>query len=137
MCLVCFSYCNLTHSKSTVTTSDVINEKLPQLFQSHILCAGITTGKKGSCTGDSGGPLMYQDLERNQQWIQIAIVQGAVRDCGDVDFPGLYIRLDESTIFDFIQSAINPSLVAETTSAKLRTEATTKGNSFNTVENLF
>ena len=81
---------------------------------------------------------MYQDLERNQQWIQIAIVQGAVRDCGDVDFPGLYIRLDESSIFDFIQSAINDSLVAETPSVKLRTtEVTAKDNIFKMVEHLF
>ena len=70
----------------------VIAQKLPQLFQNHILCAGVTTGTQGSCKGDSGGPLMYQDLERDQRWVQIATVQGAVRDCGDPDYPGLFIK---------------------------------------------
>lgn len=50
---------------------------------------------------------MYQDVEPDLRWVQIAVVQGAVRDCGDVDFPGLYIRLDDPSIFNFIQLYIN------------------------------
>ncbi len=46
----------------------------------------------GSCSGDSGGPLMYTNTEGGQKWIQIATVQGAVRNCGDEDYPGIYIR---------------------------------------------
>ena len=49
---------------------------------------------------------MYQDVEQDQQWSQIAIVQGAVRDCGDIDFPGIYIRLDDPEILNFIKSSI-------------------------------
>ena len=41
--------------------------------------------------------------------IQIATVEGGIRDCGDADYPGIFVRLDESNIFYFILSAINPA----------------------------
>jgi len=78
---------------------------LPQLFQSHILCAGTPIINQGSCYGDSGGPLMFLEVEQVQRWVQVALVQGAARDCGDIDFPGIYIRLDDPSIFNFIKIA--------------------------------
>jgi len=101
-----FSFCNTTHIQSTVSTKETIDKKLPQLFQNHILCVGADTGPQGSCKGDSGGPLMYRDSDKDH-WIQIATVQGGIRDCGDVDFPGLYIRLDDPGVFKFIKSVIS------------------------------
>ncbi len=86
-----------------------IAKTLPQLFQNHIMCAGVASGVQGACSGDAGSPLMYQDLERDGRWIQIAIVQGTIRDCGDPDYPGLFIRLDDPSIFNFIRSTINNS----------------------------
>ncbi len=50
---------------------------------------------------------MYQNSETDS-WIQIATVHGAVRDCGDSDFPGIYIRLDDPTVFNFIFPTIFP-----------------------------
>jgi len=89
----------------TVPLQETVREKLPQLFQGHILCAGTDVGGQGSCKGDSGGPLMYYQRKTNS-WIQFATVQGAVRDCGDIDYPGIYIRLDHPLILPFILSAI-------------------------------
>ena len=102
----CFSFCNYTHTQSTISTKEIIAEKLPQLFQNNLLCAGVRTGgNQGSCKGDSGGPLMYQDFAGEaSKWFQIATVQGSVRDCGDVDFPGIYVRLDDPSVFNFIKS---------------------------------
>ena len=40
------------------------------------------------------------------QWIQIATVQGGIRDCGDLKYPGLYIRLDDPDIHSFIISVL-------------------------------
>ena len=34
--------------------------------------------------------------------VQIATVQGGIRECGDVDYPGLFIRLDDPSIWNFI-----------------------------------
>jgi hypothetical protein len=43
--------------------------------------------------------------------IQIATVHGAVRECGDVDFPGIFIRLDDPKIWNFISSIFdNPTI---------------------------
>ena len=53
---------------------------------------------------------MYLELEQDQRWIQIAIVQGGVRDCGDFDFPGIYTRLG----LNFIRLAINTLTVPKT-----------------------
>ncbi len=44
---------------------------------------------------------MYKDSE-SDRWIQIATVHGAVGDCGDADFPGIYIRLDDPSVYNFI-----------------------------------
>ncbi len=90
--------------RTTLRTDRIIMQKLPQLFQNHILCAGAG-GNQGSCKGDSGGPLVSQDFETDR-WIQIATVQGAIRDCGDADYPGLYIRLDDPNVFNFIDTTI-------------------------------
>ncbi len=94
--------------QTTVTIRKTIEEKLPKLFQNQILCAGATVGAQGSCKGDSGGPLMHKDYETDRdRWIQIAIVQGGIRDCGDSEYPGLYIRLDDPDIFSFINSTLS------------------------------
>jgi len=86
-----------------LSLNHTIQTKLPELFPSHVLCAGDDFGKQGSCHGDSGGPLLFHNWETNS-WIQFALVQGAVKDCGDIDYPGIYIRLEDPSIFSFIHS---------------------------------
>jgi hypothetical protein len=39
---------------------------------------------------------------KKYSWTQIGIVQGGIRDCGDPDYPGLYIRLDDPEVLNFI-----------------------------------
>ena len=83
-----------------------IQDAIPQLFQDHLLCAGNNEGNQGACEGDSGGPLMYKDEDR--KYIQIATVRGGVGECGDKDYPGIFVRVDHPSIWNFIASAIIP-----------------------------
>ena len=50
---------------------------------------------------------MIQDLE-TKRWIQIGTVQGAVGSCGDIEFPGIYVRLNHPSVSNFIDSVIFP-----------------------------
>ena len=70
------------------------------------MCAGVTVGHQGPCEGDSGGPLMSKDLESGK-FVQIATVSSGVGECGDDEFPGIYVRLDHPSILNFITSVIN------------------------------
>ncbi len=38
---------------------------------------------------------------------QIAIVQGGIRNCGDLDYPGIFVRLDDPAVFNFINSVVS------------------------------
>jgi secreted trypsin-like serine protease len=90
-------------------TSENIERKIqisiPQLFQENLICAGASLGRQGPCEGDSGGPLMYKDLE-SEKFVQIATVSSGVGECGDKEFPGIYVRLDHPSTFKFISSII-------------------------------
>jgi hypothetical protein len=45
---------------------------------------------------------MYFD-RKIQRFIAIAIVQGGVGGCNNIDFPGIYVRLDYPSILSFIE----------------------------------
>jgi len=38
--------------------------------------------------------------------LQIAVVQGGIRNCGDRDYPGIFVRLDDSVVLNFIKSVV-------------------------------
>ena len=84
-----------------------VKEYLPKLFQPYILCAGNIATKQGSCSGDSGGPLMIFNTRTNQ-YDQIGIVAGGINpnDCGNTNFPGVYTRLDHPEILSFIHTYV-------------------------------
>jgi secreted trypsin-like serine protease len=90
--------------KASTAVEKKIKGSIPQLFQDHLMCAGVDVGKQGACKGDSGGPLMYRDEEGT--FIQIATVEGGVGECGDKDYPGIFVRLDHPSIWEFISSTM-------------------------------
>lgn len=63
------------------------------------ICAGGNRGED-SCSGDSGGPLMYE-LEDNT-YIAIGVVSYGYRECGTVNVPAVYTYVYE--YLDWIKS---------------------------------
>ena len=65
-------------------------------------------GGFGSCPGDSGGPLMRFDVASDPpRYVQVGVVHGAVRRCGDRRFPGIYARLEDPDVMAFIRREIS------------------------------
>ena len=61
----------------------------------------------GSCSGDSGGPLFFNDKSSTPfRYVQVGIVQGGAGECGNERFPGLYARLDNYDVLSFIYKTV-------------------------------
>lgn len=63
-----------------------------------MLCAGEEG--KDSCQGDSGGPLL---VRRNGRWTQLGVVSWG-QGCAEAAYPGVYARLSDGYIGDFIRT---------------------------------
>ncbi|EDW42907.1 GM26270 [Drosophila sechellia] len=59
------------------------------------ICGGVDEGGKGQCSGDSGGPLIY-----NGQ--QVGIVSWSMKPCTVAPYPGVYCKV--SQYVDWIKS---------------------------------
>ena len=60
----------------------------------------------GSCEGDSGGPIVRFDPETNRFQL-IGIVQGGIGTCGDPSFPAIYVRIEDTEIFNFLTQGMD------------------------------
>ncbi len=69
---------------------------------SDMLGAGPVAGGRDACFGDSGGPLV---IGRGTTLRQIGVVSFG-RGCGRVGFPGVYARLGEGPVRDFLDSLL-------------------------------
>jgi len=66
------------------------------------ICAGL--GNKDTCSGDSGGPMLTNQLKGGiDTWFVIGITSFGVK-CADPEFPGVYTRVDQ--YLDWINQAI-------------------------------
>ncbi|XP_026839785.1 chymotrypsin-2 [Drosophila erecta] len=52
------------------------------------ICGGVDEGGKGQCSGDSGGPLIY-----NGQ--QVGIVSWSIKPCTVAPYPGVYTKVSQ------------------------------------------
>jgi len=80
-----FSYDECVHS--TLTQFNTIDVE-----QSIEFCAGTTDGSRDACSGDSGGPLIC--INSQKQPILYGITSWGV-GCGDKGFPGVYAKVAE------------------------------------------
>ena len=80
---------------------------LPRNFTPALLCATIENSEQGTCRGDSGGPLFRHEFHNGslseKRYVQIGVVHGSVISCSP-RFPGIYARLEEPSILDFVKS---------------------------------
>jgi secreted trypsin-like serine protease len=67
------------------------------------VCAGETLGTKDSCQGDSGGPLMVRDEQG--EFVQTGVVSWGF-GCGFPTQYGVYSRVGDSTLYNWIQTTI-------------------------------
>ena len=60
-------------------------------------------GSEGSCSGDSGGPLVvYEAIPGNAHHVQVGVLRGGIGECGDENFPDIYIRLEDHDVLSWI-----------------------------------
>uniref|UniRef100_A0A182MTM1 Peptidase S1 domain-containing protein n=1 Tax=Anopheles culicifacies TaxID=139723 RepID=A0A182MTM1_9DIPT len=75
----------------------VPNDECNRIHGNHIypgqICAAEPGGGKGQCSGDSGGPLMYNEF-------QVGIVSWSIKPCAVAPFPGVLTKV--SYYVDFI-----------------------------------
>ncbi|XP_031619952.1 uncharacterized protein LOC116338681 [Contarinia nasturtii] len=76
--------CNNVYKLAGITLAD------------HQLCAGGEQGRD-SCSGDSGGPLLADDLlnKANPYSYLVGVVSFGPKICGTPGFPGVYTRIDK------------------------------------------
>lgn len=104
---------------SVGAANEIPEEKLQEAFSilvpqignaltGNMICAGVASGERSSCNGDSGGPLMMRRADGG--WIQVGIVSwgkmplGAQSSCGLPSLYGVYTRV--SNYFDWIGTTI-------------------------------
>lgn len=86
----------------------ILSPAIGNFLTDNMICAGVTSGARSSCNGDSGGPLMIR--REDGGWLQVGVVSwgraplGSDQRCGHPQLYAVYTRL--SNYFDWIGETI-------------------------------
>ena len=104
--LMSFGAVNRIPTESLEDAFSIVAASIGNSLTDNMICAGVATGERDACNGDSGGPLMMRRDDGN--WVQVGIVSwgrfpfGSTERCGHRDLYGVYTRV--SNYFDWIGS---------------------------------
>ncbi len=85
---------------------DILTSNLGPALNDNMVCAGVASGERTSCNGDSGGPLMIKQADGS--WLQVGVVSwgrnplsgNSTSRCGHPELYAVYTRL--SNYYDWI-----------------------------------
>jgi secreted trypsin-like serine protease len=86
----------------------VLASNMGEPLTRNMICAGVSTGQRTSCNGDSGGPLMVR--QQDGRWLQVGVVSwgrtplASDKRCGHPQLYAVYTRV--SNYFDWIGQTI-------------------------------
>uniref|UniRef100_A0A8C6WD86 Serine protease 42 n=1 Tax=Nannospalax galili TaxID=1026970 RepID=A0A8C6WD86_NANGA len=91
--VILYQECNKILQKATSSSKDVVFKGM--------VCGYKDNSGKGSCEGDSGGPM---SCELNETWVQLGIVSWGI-GCGRKGYPGVYT--DVSVYSKWLRAVVN------------------------------
>ena len=86
----------------------ILAPNIGDFLTDNMICAGVASGERSSCNGDSGGPLMIR--QNDGRWLQVGVVSwgraplGSTQRCGHPQLYAVFTRL--SNYFDWIGNTI-------------------------------
>ena len=86
----------------------ILTQNIGPALTENMICAGVASGARTSCRGDSGGPLLMRQSDGG--WIQVGVVSwgrvpiGAEKACGHENLYAVYTRA--SNYFDWIAAQL-------------------------------
>ena len=93
-----------------VKKKTLIELTLPNKFDESLICAGDRfSSALGTCTGDSGAPLLtdFLDLKSGETVFKLlGVLHGGVVQCDNSEYPAIYTRISTPKIYKWIQENI-------------------------------
>lgn len=100
---------HLYETDIAIIDSNTCNSSFGDAITNNMICAGgMVQDKRDACSGDSGGPLMLQDVDDGYT-VQIGVVSFG-NDCAVKNYPGIYTNL--ANYYNWILEQIDEPLPA-------------------------
>jgi secreted trypsin-like serine protease len=96
--------------EKNVKKKTLIELTLPNKFDESLICAGDRfSSALGTCTGDSGAPLLtdFLDLKSGETVFKLlGVLHGGVVQCDNSEYPAIYTRISTPKIYKWIEEKV-------------------------------